>query len=160
MRAVRCGEAVVSLRGRWQCRKTSGGSVPCQAVPAVRGTDGGGLMANRHKLGTGHRKHFPSRTQTCHSAPVKAKQWLRRYEAMTWRARGLNFAEIGQKMGVSRQKATDLVYGGFNEVAPTETLDKVRREEAHRLELLQRVYFPKAEAGDVDCANLCLKISK
>src|SRR5262249_20625969 len=49
---------------------------------------------------------------------------------------------------------------GFAEGAPTATLDKVRREETHRLELLQRTYFGKAEAGDIDAANLCLKISK
>lgn len=41
----------------------------------------------------------------------------------------LHFAEIGTKMGISRQKATDLVYGAYAEMAPTATLDKVRREE-------------------------------
>ena len=117
-------------------------------------------MANNHRLGRGRVKHAVARPNNSRSSPAQARQQLLRHEALTWRSRGLTFAEIGQKMGISYQKAADLTYAILTEPVPFDVVDRVRKEEEHRLQILMRTYVLLAEAGDVAATNVVLKASK
>ena len=81
----------------------------------------------------------------------------RRAEALAMRAAGHTFDVIGERLGVTRQAAQQLVARAVAAL-PVESLDAVRQLESERLDGLLAAVWPSAESGDVRAVDRVLRI--
>lgn len=86
----------------------------------------------------------------------------RRREAIDLRRQGLTFEAIGERMGISRQSAHELVQKAMVEFR-TDTAEAVedhRRLELARLERIAEILWPAVEEGRGDAVDRVLKVAQ
>jgi hypothetical protein len=86
----------------------------------------------------------------------------RQKKALDLRLAGLSYTRIGAKIGITRQRAHQLVTKGLDE-ARTQIAasgDEVRAEELARLDGLLEKFYPMAAKGDLHAGDRVLKIGE
>jgi transcriptional regulator/post-segregation antitoxin (ccd killing protein) len=83
-------------------------------------------------------------------------------KAVELRRQGKNYKEIGQALGVTEQKAWQIVKKEMQRLLKfrTEAADALVRLELDRLDMLLAVVWPKAEKGDTKAVDSALKIAE
>jgi hypothetical protein len=94
------------------------------------------------------------------NSQVRIKAARRGIEAMKLRERGLTYAEIGEQMGVSEQRAWKLVCKEFDRLNEkrSEKASDVLRLELGRLDTMFSAVWDRAQAGDLKAIAAALKI--
>lgn len=87
------------------------------------------------------------------------RQSARRQEAVALRLAGMTFAQIGEKLGISKQSATDLVRVALSR-AEALTVDELRSQENQRLDRAQAAIWAAVLSGDLSAVNTFLNISR
>lgn len=78
-------------------------------------------------------------------------------QALELRGQGLSFKAIGQKLGVPRNKAWELVWQGFKSFAP-EGDEDLRGQELARLQLLEDAVWANAMKGHIPSVMAALSV--
>lgn len=97
---------------------------------------------------------------TCKTSADRFTAAERRAQAVELRMEGRTFDRIGAELGISRQRAYQLVSGALGKLQ-RETLDRVEEAlalELERLDALQLAIYEKATAGDLRAIDRMLKI--
>jgi hypothetical protein len=81
----------------------------------------------------------------------------REAHAVDLRAEGLTYAEIGARLGVSRQMATRVVSRGLRALPRESATELVALQDA-QLDLLWAAMFPRAAEGNPRHAVVCLRV--
>jgi hypothetical protein len=99
----------------------------------------------------------PGRTN---KATVRAL--ARQKKALDLRLAGLSFTRIGAKIGITRQRAHQLVQKGLQETRSQIAAagDEVRAEELARLDGMLEKFYPMATKGDLQAGDRVLKIGE
>jgi hypothetical protein len=94
------------------------------------------------------------------NSQLRIKAARRGIEAMKLRERGLTYAEIGEQMGVSEQRAWKLVSKEFDRLNEkrSEKATDVLRLELSRLDTMFSAVWDNAKAGDLKAIAAALKI--
>jgi hypothetical protein len=95
---------------------------------------------------------------TPYQALQRDRQSARRAEAVALRVAGMTFAQIGEKLGISKQAATDLVRVALSR-AEALTVDELRSQENLRLDRAQASIWAAVLSGDLAAVNTFLNIS-
>jgi hypothetical protein len=84
----------------------------------------------------------------------------RRLQAVQLRLAGLSYEDIGQELGVTRQRAWTLVQKEMRRLGHerAEAAATLQRIELEGLDALHRTYWPAAIAGDLDAAAFVLRL--
>jgi hypothetical protein len=84
----------------------------------------------------------------------------RQRQALDLRARGASYQEIGDELGVSAQRAFQVVSETLERLTGDEvrSVEVARQLELVRLDCLLQAQWGKAMAGSTDAATACLKI--
>jgi hypothetical protein len=95
------------------------------------------------------------------ASPTKVKAAERRLQALNLRKAGASYAEIGRAMGFTEQRAHKVVSLELDRLNSerSEAAAAVAQLEAARLDALHLAYWKKAVEGDVDAANIVLKVA-
>jgi hypothetical protein len=93
---------------------------------------------------------------------ARVRATMRRADALTMRASGLPYSSIARKLGITRQRAQQLVSGAMDSLRAqtTESVDELRALEISRLDGLLGVLWPKAAKGDLSAIDRVLKIGE
>lgn len=96
------------------------------------------------------------------SSPRRANAIKHRETALDWRRAGLSFERIGEKMGISKVRAHQLVTEAMEHTrqAIAAGADELRAEEVARLDGLLEKLWPKARRGEVAAVDRVLKIGE
>jgi flagellar biosynthesis regulator FlaF len=94
------------------------------------------------------------------NSKTRIKAARRGIEAMKLRESGLNYAEIGEKMSVSEQRAWKLVSKEFDllQAKRMEMADRVSKLEAARLDKMFNAVWAKAQKGNLPAMKMVLEI--
>ena len=86
----------------------------------------------------------------------------RRAEALELRGAGHTFAMIADALGVTRQRASQIVNAALEDLATRErdAVQSLRIVEWQRLEVLEDAFLPSALAGDVGAGRLLIRIAE
>lgn len=87
------------------------------------------------------------------------RQRARRIEALSLRLAGLTFEQIGERLGISKEAAHDLVSRTL-ERAENESAQKMRALEAARLDRAQAAIWSRVLEGDTKAVDTFLRISQ
>jgi hypothetical protein len=101
----------------------------------------------------------PRRPQTSTYSPRRAKAVERQRQAIQLRIAGATFAQIGAELGITPQGAEKAVIAGLREHT-REAAENCLPLELERLDRLQLAWWGPAVNGDVQAANIVLKISE
>jgi hypothetical protein len=96
-----------------------------------------------------------------HSSAAKVQAAERRLQALELRKKGQTFAQIGKALGCSEQRAHFIVTQELQRLNRVrgEAAAEVARLEAERLDGLHAAFWDKAVGGDVDAANVIIKLA-
>jgi hypothetical protein len=96
-----------------------------------------------------------------HSSAAKVQAAERRLQALELRKKGQTFAQIGKALGCSEQRAHFIVTQELQRLnrVRAEAAAEVARLEAERLDGLHAAFWDKAVGGDVDAANVIIKLA-
>lgn len=85
-----------------------------------------------------------------------------RIKCLQLRKLGLSYQEIGDQLGISRQQAHKHVWKALDQYAITteEEVAEAKATELARLDGMLKGHYPKAMAGHVGSAQICLKINE
>jgi len=91
---------------------------------------------------------------------TRARAADRATEALRLRAAGLSYAQIGERLGITKQAAWAAVRRGFRTLQETaeREAEHLRRLELLRLDALHRAIWPHAMDGDYRAVDRILKI--
>lgn len=89
--------------------------------------------------------------------PSAIKTAQRQAEAMGFRLQGYTYEQISEAMKCSRTYAYKLVAEGLAAI-PVENAEELRRIESERLDRMQTAFFSNATEGDLNAANMVLRI--
>ena len=105
------------------------------------------------------RKRAPTK-KTVTARPESVESQKRELEALELREAGLNFRQIGQRLGVSHTWAHKLVKAAMDRIAleVDERAEAVRQLELTRLDRMQLVLWAKASSGSVAHVDRMLRI--
>ena|SRR5579884_2523652 len=94
-------------------------------------------------------------------SPRRVEAGQRRLNALTLRKAGFTFEAIGQALGISPQRAFQLVDEELRAISAqrAEQATELVRMEQERLDELQAAVWAKAKGGDLDAIAVVLKIS-
>src|SRR5579884_1139973 len=94
-------------------------------------------------------------------SPRRVEAGQRRLNALTLRKAGFTFEAIGQALGISPQRAFQLVDEELRQINAqrAEQAAELVRMEQERLDELQVAVWPQAKKGDLDAVSVVLKIS-
>lgn len=99
--------------------------------------------------------HKPSKTR-----PANIQSQERRLEALKLRALRMSYTDIGLRMGISRQRACQLVQEELEAISNEcrETAERVRNLESISLDNMQMALARQVNAGDTTAIDKTLKI--
>jgi hypothetical protein len=97
---------------------------------------------------------------TSRTRPVRIRASQRRAEAVRLRLAGCTYREIGERLGIRRQSAAELVATALDELRSETRSDaaRLRTLELRRLDELLRAAWPKAMSGDVRAIQTALRV--
>jgi hypothetical protein len=99
---------------------------------------------------------------TVKTSPTRAKAIKARETALDLRRAGLSFERIGERMGVGKVRAHQLVTEAMEHTRQTIAAgaDELRAEEIARLDGMLEKLWPKARRGEVAAVDRVLKIGE
>jgi transposase len=83
----------------------------------------------------------------------------RRAEALTLLLAGMSFEQVGDRLGITKQAARDMVHRSLD-VAESRAVDEMRELENARLDRAQTAIWTKVLNGDLKALDAFLKISQ
>lgn len=94
------------------------------------------------------------------SSAAKIKGMLQRADAMKWRQQGLSFSEIGEKIGITKQRVHQYITQALDEMRSDfkQELIDIRDTELQTLDAMQRHLWRGVESGDPKAVEKVLKI--
>ena len=110
-------------------------------------------------LGTGNKKGWVQRPNTCHTSPGSIGLQKRRAQALELREQGRSYRSIAQELQCSPQTVLNYVAAAIRQTIPKETAQQVLILEMRRFDAMLAKFYPQALKGDKAAAKLCLKIS-
>src|SRR6516225_9234510 len=110
-------------------------------------------------LGTGNKKGWVQRPNTCHTSPGSIGLQKRRAQALELREQGRSYRSIAQELQCSPQTVLNYVAAAIRQTIPKETAQQVLILEMRRFDAMLAKFYPQALEGDKAAAELCLKIS-
>ena len=86
----------------------------------------------------------------------------RQREAIALRKQGLSFPEIGQRMGISHQRAHQIVAGALEEYRAdtAELVAQHRALDVARMEEIVRILWPRVQEGHLDSVDRVFKAAQ
>jgi hypothetical protein len=92
--------------------------------------------------------------------PALPPPGTRMRQALDLRLTGRSYADIGDALGVTPQRAFQLVSEGVARLTGDEVrnIDLARQLQLLRLDMLMHAQWPKVQAGSTEAANVVLKI--
>jgi hypothetical protein len=99
---------------------------------------------------------------TVKTSPTRANAIKNRETALDWRRAGPSFERIGEKMGISKVRAHQLVTEAMEHTRQViaSGADELRAEEVARLDGMLEKLWPKARRGEVAAVDRVLKIGE
>lgn len=96
------------------------------------------------------------------TSAARARKLKHQAQALDLRRAGHSYAQISQKLGISRSSAHQLVHEGLDDARQqiTASADELRMEELARLDGMLAKIYPKAARGDMAAADRVLKIGE